>query len=246
VAYEDVFGITVGGREYVSGTSALPAKPLELHHARGVMTLPPVMNVPVADFHDFLRSQLPPAAEQSVPQVLGSYLAEQRGKFGHDKVQVIHTRRILPAVWRRRWQRWIGGALFVTGMAWMAAGIYGVSHHRGADDFGIWIALGIAVILISVPFFLVDTTERADRILMKHPNACMIVGPAGIALTQGVTQGALRWNEILGVTSKLRKGRTGGVHIRVQGAEIIVLDIYERAPREIEEMLRRNLDSGAA
>jgi hypothetical protein len=40
----------------------------------------------------------------------------------------------------------------------------------------------------------------------------------------------------------LQRRRGHGLRVQVRGAEIIVFDIYEASPEEIEALLRRNLE----
>jgi hypothetical protein len=84
-----------------------------------------------------------------------------------------------------------------------------------------------------------------QKLLTKHPDACIVISPSGLAMCQGDVQGVLPWEQVVDVTTKvsqwLRSARVSGLQIRVRGAEIIAFDIYNRSPSEMEAMIRRNL-----
>lgn len=100
----------------------------------------------------------------------------------------------------------------------------------------------------SIPRLRLELLSRnaSAKLLAKHPNSCLIVAPTGIALVQGDTKGSLPWHEITKVAGYgpgwNRKNRGYGLQLHVRGAQIIVFDIYDRTPEEIEQLLRRNLD----
>jgi hypothetical protein len=89
--------------------------------------------------------------------------------------------------------------------------------------------------------------NSAASVLRKHPDACIVVGPTGLAMVQGELQGIIAWHEIVSVSARfsqwLRFSRVSGLQIKVRGGEIIVHDIYEMSPAELETIVRRNLSA---
>jgi hypothetical protein len=249
ISFRDINAVTVGGREYDTLPQSLPIKPMEIHHDQGVLVVPPLMNVDFAEFHSFLLSQVPAQPTRTVPSVLTDYLAQQIAKFGPEKVLAIHTRRAFTEHWRRKRRKWISAGIFLAAIVWTVGSLAMLSTHPRADAYGAWLAVGFWLgVGALVGYFAPQALNRnaTSRLLAKHPNSCLIVAPTGIALIQGDTKGSLPWREITKVTSKIaqwsRTRQAKGVQLRVRGAEIVVFDIYERTPQEIEQLLRRNLD----
>jgi hypothetical protein len=249
VYFRYVTSISVGGREYGPNALSLPAKPLEIDYVGGTLVVPPVMNVDFTAFHNFLVSQVPSQPPRTIPAVLADYLNDQLAKFGSDKVVAVHTRRVFAEVWRRRRRKWLCGGIFLAAAAWFVGAIVFLSTLRHAEDYVLWLTLGIFIGLAGlIGFFSPRAMARnaIGQLLAKNPNSCIIVGPAGLAMVQGDTKGALPWREITKVTRNVSNGlqrrRGHGLRVQVRGAEIIVFDIYEASPEEIEALLRRNLE----
>jgi hypothetical protein len=248
VPYEQITAITVGGAQ-LSHAAQLPAIPLEIHCDDNCLVLPAKMNVSPVDLHHFLLSRMPARATKSVHPLLSDYLAEQWARFGQEKVHVIHTREVVPVAWRRRRNRWVCGAILITGLLWIASAIAIGPFVENGDEFIGWIVFGCLAILGSFLAYFALRSDRGTRInaqVGRFPNSCLIVGPAGLAMVQGDMQGAIRWSEITKVKSRIpqsfRLSRAYGLQIVVRGGEINVLDIYERSPAELERLIRGNLD----
>jgi hypothetical protein len=249
IYFDEISAITVGGREFGGPVLSIPSEPMEIHHQRGVLVVPALTSVDFTEFHNFLQSQIPPRPPRPVPTVLADYVAQQTAKFGPDKVIVIQTRRDLTEHWRRKRRKWISAGIFLTGLAWFVTGIAVLSTHKHSDEYGCWVAfgffLGFGGILGYVAPHSLRQTQSA-RLLARHPDACLIVAPPGIALVQGDTKGALPWSEITKISTKSSQfggtSQVKGLQLRVRGAEIVIFDIYEYTPAEIEELFRRNLD----
>ncbi len=253
INFDTIHAITVNGNSFGSGALSLVNVPMEIHHDRGTLTVPPIANVDVAELHNFLQSQLPPRPARRVPTVLGDFYAQQITKFGPDKVTVIHTREHHSEPWRRKRRKWIAAGICLAGLAWIVSGVTMLSTHKNSDEYGAWIVFGFLLGLGGILGYLTANSRNGNQArhwLAKFPSSCLVVAPPGIALIQGDTKGALPWSEITGVTTNIsqwaRTSRVKGVQLRVRGAEILILDIYERSPSEIEELFRRNIDTPLA
>jgi hypothetical protein len=170
-------------------------------------------------------------------------------KFGSQKVEVIPTRRLVEEKWRKRRRWWVCVGIFLAGLIWIAVPIAIISSRPRSDEFAVWIFIGIwGVVAGLAGYFAPDsmTQKPADRLLAKNLDSCIIIAPTGIAMVQGDTKGSLPWREITKITNFastwMRNRRGWGLRLQVRGAQILVFDIYERTPEEIEQLLRRNLD----
>jgi hypothetical protein len=250
VRYGDITAITVGGMRLTGDVSQFPAAPMEIHHSEGRLVIPASMSVPPSDLARFLLSKTPHEPSRPVHALLAEYFAEQWAKFGPEKIHVIHARELLGASWRRRARRWLTLAILLTGITWIALAVALGPRAKDADLYGAWLAIGCAAVLAAFPIHLALKSSRADSQVAKFPHACIVIGPAGLAMVQGPIQGAIRWDEITKVTTRisqwLRASRTSGLQILVHGGEILVLDIYERSPAELERLIRGNLERGPA
>jgi hypothetical protein len=249
IYFDEINAITVGGRELGAQALSILSEPMEIHYQRGVLVVPPLTGVDFTEFHNFLQSQIPPQPPRPVPSVLADYLTQQIAKFGPDKVSVIQTRRDFTERWRRKRRKWVSAGIFLAGLTWFVTGIVVLSTNKRADEYGGWVALGFILGFGGILGYFAPHSLRRNqtgRLLVKHPDACLIVAPPGIALVQGDTKGALPWNEITKISRKFsqwgRARQVKGLQLRVRGAEIIIFDIYDRTPAEIEQLLRRNLD----
>ena len=249
IGYSTIHAITVAGRNYGLSPLDVVNVPMEIHHDLGTLVIPQRMNVDTAVLHNFLQSQLPPRPESSVPTILADYLDQQVAKFGPDKVTVIRAREDYTERWRLKARRWLATGILFTGITWFVVGIAVLTTNKRADDYGAWAGFGFIVGFLGLIWYLAPRAFRSAppmRLLAKYPNSCLIIAPPGIALVQGDTKGSLPWSEITQVKSRfsqwLRASRIAGVQLQVRGAEIIIFDIYDRTPAEIEELFRRNLD----
>jgi hypothetical protein len=151
----------------------------------------------------------------------------------------------------RRRNRVVVLALAATGILWMALGVGIGSYVPRGDDFAIWIALGCICFVGAWLFgFALNRSQSvSERLVFTNREACIVISPAGLALSQAGLEGVLRWDQIRDVSTTfgqfLRVRRTRGVRLGIAGGEIIVLDVYDRPPYEIERLVRGRLDPPA-
>jgi hypothetical protein len=114
----------------------------------------------------------------------------------------------------------------------------------GKEFFG-WLPVGILLAAFGGIFSLVFwRLGTATRVRIKNwRKASLVISPVGLAMVQGDVQGELRWNEVQNV--RLR-GRAKGIHVTsettmpgivlsVEGAKILIADIYDRPLAAIYE-----------
>ena len=82
---------------------------------------------------------------------------------------------------------------------------------------------------------ITNAAAEPNSALAKHRDSCLVIGPAGIALTQGDLFGELRWAEVR--TAKLvlpsSQSRRRRIRLQVEGAHVEVLDLYNGPLDEI-------------
>ncbi len=121
----------------------------------------------------------------------------------------------------------------IAAVVWMIVGFSGLA------DIG-WGAGGVVAAVVGGIFFLATFASNAPLHQggRKLKGSSLVIGPQGMAMVQGEIQGEIRWPEVL----QLRYGfnpwapnakgdRAGGlpmIRLRVKGAQIQILDIYDR------------------
>lgn len=104
-----------------------------------------------------------------------------------------------------------------------------------------WIGVGVFALVLGLLFaFLCFVASFASPTRIKSwQRACLVVSPKGLALTQGDLKGELKWQEVRDI--KYRKTGSGfswtatwgheqgpGIQINIEGAFVVVADIYNR------------------
>ncbi|HEX4414263.1 MAG TPA: hypothetical protein VH107_11590 [Lacipirellulaceae bacterium] len=249
VRYADIQDVAVGGSLLDHDAGSVPALPMQIEHADGCLVVPPQMNVDRAEFYRFLTSQMPLRPVKPVPPALAPHAEAHIAKFGADKVQIVHTRRMIVERWRQSRRRWIGGSFFAVGLIWLAIGIGVLIVHPKQDEYTGWVVGGVLTSLfagVALFFSNAKRARQADQVAMKHPDSCIVISPTGLAMSQGDLQGAVTWREIMKVTTKksqfLSSSGVGGLQLHVRGGQILVFDIYERSLAELADIVRRNLN----
>src|SRR5687767_3484211 len=202
VRFDEIVAITIGGRRLIDVVALLPPGPIEIHHAGRCLVLPRKTNIDTSELIRFLLSKAPRQPSRPVHSLLTDYFAEQQAKFGLEKVHVIHARELIAAPGRRRLRRWVTAAIVFTGIAWIALAVALGPMSRDAELYGAWIALGCVAVFLTVPIYFAMRSGdgTAGSQVAKFPHACIVIGPAGLAMVQGEIQGAIRWDEITKVT----------------------------------------------
>jgi hypothetical protein len=250
IHFDDIVDVVVGGISQRTNPSRPPQQAIEVHHAQGCLVVPHRMSSAPAEFCRFLVAKLEPHPTREAPAALAAYASEQITKFGPQKVHVIHARRHIAEIWRKRRTRWVWTGIFLGAVSWMAAGVAGTFARPEQDDFAAWVGFGAIIAIVSGLAYLVTrlgAAKNSQRQLHRHPNACIVIGPTGLAMSQGELQGAMPWHEVKKASSSVsqffRTSRMNGVQIQIRGGEIVAFDIYERTPGELAQLIRSNLNS---
>ena len=241
VPFDSIKEITVDGVRWCPEAVAKLKSPLLIHHARGVLTVPPRMSVPADELFRLLNQKMPTPTPRECPPLLASYHAEHTAKFGAEKVTLVHGRRRfhpLPT-WTALFNLML--AAIVAGIAWLALASVGGDWFPDKDQRDGWIIGGVIALMVGVPFWIFaawrSTASTSNIKIAKE--ACLVLTPAGMAMVQGDLKGAMRWEEVLRVWHV-----PGGssLTLTVPGSKLLVLNVYERSLDEIAMLVRRNVD----
>jgi hypothetical protein len=239
IPYESIREVTVNGVDWCPAASPKIAYPILIHHERGVFKLPPRLSVPADEFRQLLRKKVPVAEARECPAALAAYYAENVAKFGTEKVTLIAGRRRFHVMSRWYWLFSIALAAIFTGGLWLATGTLGAHWFPTSNEADSWGIAGLCALIIGTPFWMLaawsSTVDGKSRQFAK--SAGIVISPAGMAMTQGNLQGAMRWEEVRNVHHV-----PGGssITLKVPGAKLMILNIYARSLDEIAMLIRRN------
>ncbi|MCA9176728.1 MAG: hypothetical protein KDB14_19705 [Planctomycetales bacterium] len=227
IPYASIQRVSMNGVPY-SSIHKSPSSQLVIEHQRGILRLPPVLDVRFEDFYQFLNERMPDRDE--IPASLVDFVADQRAKFGDDKVTVIfggQTRFIKSSVLLP-----LAFALFGTGIIWSIVGSAASEHYEWGDAGGAMV--GVAMVMVVVVYL--TRVALSYRPVIWH--ACLVITPEGLAMVQGNVQGAIRWDDVEGVH------QGAALLLQVTGAAISIAAIYDRQLPEIAKLVRANLPEG--
>jgi hypothetical protein len=210
---------------------------IQIQHEAGRLVLPARLSLPSDDVYRFLRGQLPPGGSRAVPPPLQDYLQRQEQTFGADKVWSYAARR---GAWfrGRRRLRAAGQAVLWSSLAWIAVAIVTATP---AWLIGTLLGLPLGAALLGSSSF------GASSPRLRHwRQAGLVISPLGFALQQDDLRGETRWEEILDVTFRRRSQRVTvhssaqtarGLALKVEGAVILIADVYDRPLLEIHDRI---------
>jgi hypothetical protein len=236
---------------------------VHITHGSGVLLIPERLQTTTIDVYRFLVGQTPPEYITIAEPQLNEHYAGQVETFGEDKVWVYQARPEL-SLDPPKWGRYVGPAMLLSAIAWFAAGI----HHP------VWVVMAV-ILLIFTPIIWMSGYRRPKPRLAQNDNsqlmgfllfgligavimsnrqsknsrelsiACLIISPAGIALSQGDLHGHMRWSELRNV--KIRRGSsfsTPRIEVRIEGAKLNILDIYSSPLPDIHEQIEHYWKAG--
>ena len=233
VPYDEIEMLRFEGRG-----KAAPRSPLHVYHQRGVLVVPAALDSPREELHEFLLDQVAARRRPDTVPDLANYLDEQRAAFDADRVWSYRARRVIGPLRSSRAARWVLTALVVGSLLWVAAGMV-------LDESG-WMTVGFVCATCFSMIFLATFATRPTnfRGIKNWRQAGLVISPLGIALSQGDIKGQLRWNEVRDVRlSGARsfqlssEGTRPGVWLKVNGATVLIVNIYDAPPATIYEQI---------
>jgi hypothetical protein len=240
IPYAAIEGLTVAGKPTGSRV------PLYIFHAAGVVAVPPRLTVPTRDVYGFLASRISESGSREVSAPLAEYLRRQVETFGDAKVFSFCPR---PHSTPHSRMRAVGVCLAIvaTGMVWLVVGICGGEKYLPWSIIGGFLAFLFALFALGFGF------EGRRSQIKNWRQSGLVIGPAGLALVQGDMRGELRWGELRKVEYRHRpqsfrlegvghrwESQTPhrGIHLIVEGARIVIADIYDRPLPLIYDRIR--------
>jgi hypothetical protein len=203
-------------------------------HDQGVLRIPGTTDASAQQVYDFLTGMRP---EQPYPEVHGavhSYLQNQAEAFGADKVWA-HAARTPRHEVEGNQGKAIVHAMIATMIAWVVAAA--ALQQPG------WIVAVVFLVLITLVVQLVRGAFSSTAQGVKNwQESSLVISPAGLALAQGDLKGELRWRELRDV--KLRGSSRKRIELRVEGAQIYIMDFYESPISEIHQQIVHYWNAG--
>lgn len=225
-----------------------PSFPLRVHHDRGLLEIPEAHDIDSAAIHRALAERFNPSGSRTVNPLLAPYLARHEANFGPERVW---TFRATPHhrtrdVHRPRRGLGIGLAILATSIAWLV--VAGAQGEGGPNNpwwgFG---GLGLMVGLFTTA--IAWAARHPSRIIgiKNWHTSSLVITPVGLALIQGDVQGELFWDQLRDVRFREKGGsfrlsndpNLYGITLVVEGARIVIPDIYDRPLSLIHEQILR-------
>ncbi len=206
---------------------------LLVEHDAGVLGFPSRLDCPSHEIYAFLADRVPHRSGRDVHPALLDYLEREEARFGPDQIWVYSwTRRPRHSRQARRLRAICIGA-FIAAVGWLALGF------SSEAPIG-WTITGVITAVTAAVLFLASRVANVPLSMAGRnlKQACLVIGPSGMAMVQGEVQGEIGWPEVLDIRygplfSFLGSGRGHAsglpfIRLRVKGAEIPILDIYDR------------------
>jgi hypothetical protein len=232
VPYAEIEGVRGIGRPLDLEKPGKRSFPIHVVYPGGSVRIPAGINLPCEDVYRFLISHLPEHGSLPTAPALVEYLQQQGATFGPDRVYAYcAARRIVP--WRT-YGAFRTGCLAVVagGTAWVILGL-------ALPDSNHWTIIGGLVAFFSL--LLWAATFASNQVVggpavKNWQQSALVISPLGLAMVQGVVEGSIRWDEIREVRFQDRVRSFGvsaevagvGIHLLVEGARIVIPDIYDR------------------
>lgn len=201
---------------------------LEVHHDEGILLIPSTAQPPVEKLYLGFMEMLSPTGSRDVPEMLQDHQRQWTTTFGEDKVFSFRS--------RPRLGNGVDGALvavaicFIVGtlLAWVLAAT--VPALSKVKDLNVTLGTSTFFLMVFAIIFLFSGLSRQNagphRKIKKWKDAGVVISPAGLAMTQGVLQGEMKWAEVLDV--QFQKKLRDGILIKVAGAQFQIFDNYDR------------------
>jgi hypothetical protein len=230
IPYSSIQNVKVGGKMAEPAGLRKASGVTTIVHEWGVTRIPARLNFPTDEVYRFLARQIPDQGGRAVNSVIADYLARQERDFGEDQVVTFcaASRRVRDG--RTGFQA-LSLGLFVASIAWL---FISSSSFGGSE----WQVAGVICLVISVVFFLVSVGQNAsvEGAVKNWKKASLVIAPRGMAMVQGEIEGEVNWPELLEVRfhprprsfTFTRDSLTPGILLRVKGATIVIVDIYDR------------------
>jgi hypothetical protein len=222
-----------------------PSYVIRVHHGNGVLIIPDAPDINSAGIHRALTLRYSASGSRRVNPLLEDYLERQLAMFGPERVWSYRAAPPRKNVHRPRRAPALALALLLTGIVWV---VLNADMDGPAPWAGAGVLLGIVSALTLFILWFYGRKARLRRI-KGWDSSGLVITPLGLAMIQGDVSGELEWDQLREVKLKKRPGyfqvvgdaSTGltGIILHVEGAMIIVADLYDRPIDMIHERILR-------
>jgi hypothetical protein len=211
---------------------------IDLAHLDGILRIPPPHHVRSSDLYRFLYEQLSASGSRSVNPEMLSYLQQQEGDFGADRVFTYVARHYHPGRLGQSRRLAVVGAFLATGLVWAVVGF----SFKGGEAWGVFGCMMAFLSLLFGLLFWNDARQAPGRI-KNWRQSSLILSPVGLAMIQGEVRGEMRWDELRDVKLKAESAMFStsvgqGIILRVEGADLVIHDLYDRPLPLIQKQIR--------
>ncbi len=200
---------------------------VEILHEEGQVYINSPAAPPTETLFTSMMEKFSASGSREVPESLTSYLHDKEGAFGPEMVFSFTARKHLGTSRRSIYYCLAGGIVLGLVVALILAETVPSLQGPNVREQLMGVT-GIAFIFAILLFLLGVSSQSntANRPIKKWKQAGLVISPAGLALSQGTMEGELKWADITKVT--FQKRAADGILIDVTGAQIKILDLYDR------------------
>ncbi len=237
IGYEEIESVRGWGRNPNPFSKGKKYYPIEIITPQGPVVIPSGLNVPADQVFLFLYQRCENRKTRGEPSSeLRDYFRHKQKAYGPERVHAFKTRSYFhSSSVSARNVRFFFLTVALVGVVWFGCGL--ALREEG------WWAVGLALVIMGTilwgVLWLVPGAYRISN--KKLRQASLVISPDGLALVQGPLTGQLRWDEVRNVkminaswaNSSAHSGTMqanyaqGGIHVKVAGAVIPILDIYD-------------------
>jgi hypothetical protein len=200
---------------------------LEVHHAEGMLLIPPVSKPALESVAKAMIQVLTPSGSREVPEVLQDNVNAWTSLFGEEKVFTYRARRYLGSWAHVPSLSLVVGIVAGIKVFLISAGTFKIPLDKG--DGGVVAGIFLSWFIVMFIALFVALAKRSggpNRKIKNWKKAGLAISPAGLALKQGTMEGEIKWSEIIDIA--FQKSRNMGIKIKVAGAEFQIFDLYDR------------------
>lgn len=231
IPYADIQSVKIGSFT-PSSESRIPNRRLDVSTATEHLVVPAGRDA--GELYRFLIDRIPVSGLYEVPDKLQKHWSNAVTLFGEEMVWGYAGRSYFPPTSQTRG---IAAILALTFVAWIIGGT--MIGRDGAP----WMAMGIVGFAISSLVVLATFASTPEKRLQKlAPLSGLIISPRGLAMVHGEISGKLRWDEVrkidmVGAPSFALARTPHGLAVTVDGATILVPDVFEKPLAKIHQQL---------
>ncbi len=243
IPFDNIERIWVNRKKIDPAIDGPPNYEIAIGHTDGQVRIPKRLNIPADEVYRYLVEHVPITGSDEIHQDLTQYHRDHTGAFGPERVWSyrVGKHRMGPRYPRLRMASF---AIIAVGIAWIGIGATGKLEIGSG-----WIGGGVGAIFYGALMLLASYASNRPIKFRGWKDSSLIVSPLGLALVQGDVRGEMKWDELKDVRLGNKKYMTSftltsnqlpttGLVLVVDGAELVVHDIYDRPIASIHQAIR--------